>query len=277
MRVVTMLVTLGLLQNAPSLDATLEVMSSYLTAYEARLSELMADEAMQQSRPNYVGAYGSSAATAWRKWTAEIAFMRLPGEGAWLGYRNVIVVDGRRVRDDSARLQTLLARGPNEEKRALDLALASARFNLGLPRTTNVPTLPLEFVHPRHRDRLKYKLEGIERVNGRQLRRLSFQEHVRPTLIRDPDGRDILSRGSVWIEEGTGQIFEAEVLMVAGDDPRGPEASLRVSFALQPGFDILLPVRMRETFPFRSGQGTSDARYRNFRRVGTSARIVPPS
>jgi hypothetical protein len=272
MRTAALILVLGALRSAPSLEATLEAVFSYVVAYEARLTELIADEAMQQSRP---AAFAVAAGRTQRKWTSEIAFMRLPGDGPWLGYRNVIVVDGRRVREDSARLQTLLARGPNEEKRALDLALASARFNLGLPRTTNMPTLPLEFVHPRHRDRLTFKLEGMDRVNGRSLRRLSFQEHVRPTLIRDPEGPDILSRGSVWIEEGTGRIFEAEVRMVAGDDPSGPEASLRVSFAPQPGFDILLPVRMRETFPLGSGLGTSDARYSNFRRFATTARLVP--
>ena len=271
----TLLLALGVLQSAPPLEKTLETLFAYLVSYEARLSELIADEAMQQSRLNSASPFGVTAGNSWRKWTSEIAFVRLPGEGAWLGYRNVIVVDGKRVREDSSRLQNLLARGPNEQKRALDLALASARFNLGLPRTTNVPTLPLEFVHPRHRNRLTFKVHGTERVHGRQLRRVSFEEQVRPTLIRDPDGHDILSRGSVWFEEGSGRIFEAEVRMVAAFDPNGPESSLKVSFAPQPGLDILVPVRMRETFPFRSGWGQSDARYANFRRFGTSARIIP--
>jgi hypothetical protein len=193
--------------------------------------------------------------------------MRLPGDGPWLGYRNVLVVDRKPVGHND-RLQNLLARGPDEKKRAVDLAYASARFNLGLSRTINMPTLPLEFVNPRHRDRLTYQLHGIERVNGRLLRRLSFEEHVRPTLVSDPDGVDIWSQGSVWIEESTNRIFEAEVRWFA-------ESSLRVSFAAQPGLDILVPVRMRETFPFRGGRGSSDARYSNFRRFATSARIVP--
>jgi hypothetical protein len=264
MRAATLLLAIGALQQAPSLETTLSAVFSYVVTYEARLAEFIADEAMQQNRLDSSGFDGGRG-VSWRRWRSEVAFTRLPGGGSWLGYRNVLVVDGKPVGND--RLQNLLARGPDEQKRALDLAYASARFNLGMPRTTNMPTLPLEFLHPRHRNRLTYQLHGIERVNGRLLRRLSFEEHVRPTLIRDPDGVDILSRGSVWIEESTSRIFEAEV--------RPAESSLRVSFASQPGLDILVPVRMRESFPFRTGRGAGDARYSNFRHFATTARIVP--
>ena len=267
MRAATLLLALGTLQGAPSLEATLEGVFKYVVAYEARLVEFVADENMEQGRFNSASAFGVESGATWRKWRSEVAFMRLPGGGPWLGYRNVLVVDGKPVGHDD-RLQNLLARGPDEKKRAVDLAYASARFNLGLPRTTNMPTLPLEFVHPRHRDRLTYRVHGIERVNGRQFRRLSFEERVRPTLIRDEGDVDIWSSGSIWIEESTSSIFEVEVRWPA-------ESSLRVSFASQPGLDILVPVRMREIFLFRSGRGSSDARYSNFRRFATTARIVP--
>jgi hypothetical protein len=274
MRAGALVLALGLLQSAPSLEATLEAVFSYVVAYEARLVEFVADEEMQQSRLNAASTLDAPPGATWRKWQAEIAFTRLPGGGSWLGYRNVLVVDGKPVGNDE-RLQNLLTRGADEKKRAVDLAFASARFNLGTSRTTNMPTLPLEFVHPRHRKRLTYKLHGIERVNGRQLRRVSFEEHLRPTLIRDPDGGDLWSRGSIWIEESTSRIFEAEVRSSSTLDPHAPDSSLRVTFATQAGMDILVPVRMREIFPFRSGRGSGDARYSNFRRFATAARIVP--
>ena len=274
MRAAALILALGALQGAPSLEATLEAVFSYVVAYEARLVEFIADEEMQQSHLNAASSFDAGPGANWRKWQAEVAFTRLPGGGSWLGYRNVLVVDGKPVGNDD-RLQNLLARGANEKKRAVDLAFASARFNLGTSRTTNMPTLPLEFVHPRHRDRLTYKLHGIERLSGRPLRRLSFEEHVRPTLIRDPDGGDLWTRGSIWIEESTSRIFEAEVRSVSTLDPNAPDSSLRVTFATRAGVDILVPVRMREIFPFRTGRGTGDARYSNFRRFATAARIIP--
>ena len=265
MRAATLLLAIGALQQAPSLETTLSAVFSYVVTYETRLGDFIADEAMEQNRLDS-SAVGVGRGISWRRWKSEVAFTRLPGGGSWLGYRNVLVVDGTPVGNND-RLQNLLARGPDEKKRAVDLAYASARFNLGMARTTNMPTLPLEFLHPRHRNRLTYQLHGIERVNGRLLRRLSFEEQVRPTLIRDPDGADVWSWGSVWIEESTSRIFEAEV--------RSDESSLRVSFAAQPGLDILVPVRMRETFPFHTGRGTGNARYSDFRRFATAARIVP--
>ena len=173
MRVATLILAVGVLQETPSLETMLERLFSYVTAYEAHLSELIADEEMEQNRLDAAGAFGMTASGAWRKWKSEIAFVRLPGEGAWLGYRNVIVVDGRRVRDDNVRLQKLLASA------------------------------------------------------------------------------------------------------VGTRDPSAPPSSLKVSFAPQAEVGILVPVRMHEIYPYRYGRGNGDARYSNFHRFATSARVVP--
>ena len=54
-------------------------------------------------------------------------------------------VNGRPLKQSSERLLELLACGRDEERRAASIARESARYNLGEPRTINVPTLPLEF------------------------------------------------------------------------------------------------------------------------------------
>ena len=277
MRAAAVLVALASLQATPSLDATLSRLHEYLLDYEPQLSKLMADELMRQthSRP----AQARSGEPTWRELNSEIAFVRLPGEGPWLGYRNVTTVNGRTIVERPDRLQALLAGGRDESQRALEMAQESARFNLGQARTTNVPTLPLEILHPRHRQRLTFELHGVQRLNGRRLRHLSFEEVSRPTLIRTPDGGDIVSYGSVWIEEPSGRVFEVELRSVAGTQPMRtlPEAILRVSFAEDAAIGFLVPTRMRETFAIGTSTGTGEARYSNFRRFQTSARIIPRS
>lgn len=274
MRAAVFFVALAGLQATPSLETTLSRLHEYLLDYEPSLSKLMADEMMRQTNVQ-PSPFGQSTR---RELKSEIAFVRLPGNGPWLGYRNVTAVNGRAMAEQPDRLQSLLAQGSDEGRRALAMALESARFNLGSPRTTNVPTLPLDILHPRHRDRLEFELHGIDRVHGRRLRRLAFEEVARPTMIRNPDGSDILSYGSVWLEEPLGRVFEAEVRFVHGIHPIGtvPEAVLRVSFAEQTALGLLVPIRMRETFPIGTGTGTGDARYSNFRRFETAARIIPP-
>lgn len=275
MRTATLLLSLVSLQAAPSLETTLSRLHAYLLDYEPRLSKLMADEAMTQTHLRPAQTFGGQP--TWRQLKSEIAFVRLPGEGPWLGYRHVTTVDGKSVTERPDRLQALLAQGGDEAKRAIEMAKESARFNLGLPRTTNVPTLPLEMLHPRHRERLKFELHRVERIDGRRLRRVSFEEVSRPTLIREPDGDDIISYGSVWVDEASGRIFEVEVRSVAATQPvrTPPESVVRISFAEDPGMGLLVPIRMRETFPIGTGTGSGDARYSNFRRFETSARIVP--
>ncbi|MGH9176515.1 MAG: hypothetical protein ACRD1H_19245 [Vicinamibacterales bacterium] len=275
MRAAVVFVALASLQGPPSLDTTLSRLHAYLLDYEPKLSKLMADESMRQThaRP----ARARPGEPTWRELKSEMAFVRLPGEGPWLGYRSVTTVNGKPVAERPDRLQALLARGGDEGRRAQEMALESARFNLGLARTTNVPTLPLELLHPRHRERLTFALQGTQRIEGRRLRRLSFEEVSRPTLIRNPDGSDIISYGSVWLEETSGRVFEVEVRSVAGRQPIGtlPEAVLRVSYAEDAALGLLVPTRMRETFALGTGTGTGHASYSNFRRFETSARIIP--
>jgi hypothetical protein len=278
MRPLIMIAALAVAQAQPSLDTLLDRMHAYLLEYEPRISELIADETLTQSaRENDVfGDVGQNR----RLLQSEIAFMRLPGDGPWLGYRNVLKVNGGSVRSSEARLQRLLAPGRSEEEQARQIAEESARHNLGPVRTTNVPTLPLELLHPRNRERFVFTLLGRARVIGRQVVRIGFQETKFPTLISDSErGGDLLSRGDVWIEEATGRVFQAEVRT---NDPRLLEKKvveienvITVTFDEHKALGMLVPSRVRETFPHHGRVGRGDAHYSNFRKFSTSARIIP--
>jgi hypothetical protein len=209
-----------------------------------------------------------------RRLTSEVAFIALPGDAGWLGFRHVRVVDGRRVDSEDASLGNALAASvtSNAARRLLE---DSARHNLGLPRTTNLPNLPLEFLHRRNRHRFVARWDGSDRVRGRSTVRVAFIERMTPTLIRDPGGSDMWSAVKVWVEPESGRLLRAEVRSQA---PRGQDAThvVRVDFTIHDTLGLLVPIEMQEVFPIGpSRKGRSVARYSNYRRFQTSARIVP--
>ena len=268
MKAAALVLALGLVQPAaePSLETLLDRLTAYLLEYERTISEVLADEQMMQiDRRQFVNTEGR------RKLKSEVGFMRLPGDGEWIGYRLVYEVNGRAVSDQRNRLHALLTGTTDDRARGMGIARESARHNMGLPRTTNVPLLAFELVHPRHRRRFAFSRHGLERVGGRQLRRIDFVETASPTVIQTSSGLDLPSRGSVWMEEQSGRVFQTEV---RDRDARG-WTRLMVTFVEHRGLGLLVPDRMREVFAIGGGTGDGEARYTNFRRFTTSARIVP--
>ena len=268
MRTAAFIAALGLLQTdaGPSLDTLLDRMSAYLLDYEKAISEVIADEEMTQTTRS-----PSPRAEGRRRLRSEIAFLRLPGDGPWIGYRLVYEVNRRKVTAQRARLEALLTGTADDRARGVAIAQESARHNVGFARTTNVPLLALELVHPRHRSRFTFSMGGIERVDKRQLRRIDFVEQGSPTIIQTGRGLDLPSRGNIWIEEETGRVWRTEVR----DRDVVSSTLLQVTFVEHRGLDLLVPDRMREVFAVGSGLGDGNARYSNFRRFSTSARIVP--
>jgi len=270
MKWLAVLVPIAVFQPAvePSLELLLDRVSAYLLRYEPIISEVIADEDMTQwdradtafSRP-----------AGHRRLRSEMAFMRLPGDGEWIGFRLVQHVDGRSVRSQQERLQRLLAGSGDDQRRGVAIALESGSYNLGPKRTTNMPLLAFEFLHPRNRRRLTFELRGRERVDGRTLRRIDFAEHESPTIIRTPAGGDMRAHGTLWIDEATAVIRQT---LIRDADPFRP-FQLRVAFVEHATLGILVPARMWEVFPVGGRSGEGDARYSNFRRFTTSGRIVP--
>lgn len=66
---------------------------------------------------------------------SEVAFIALPGNAGWLGFRRVLKVDDAPVFDTLGALTATLASGLKEDyARARIMLNESARFNLGKPR-----------------------------------------------------------------------------------------------------------------------------------------------
>ena len=76
---------------APNLDSVFEKLDVYLEKYEGELSAVVADEILVQE------AEGRFLQRKTRRILSDIAFLRLPGEFEWLGFRHVKMLDGKPV------------------------------------------------------------------------------------------------------------------------------------------------------------------------------------
>jgi len=268
-------------QNAEA--AALEMLArldAYFATYQAELGQLVADERLVQNVARGTGS-GVNAIRLTREIRSEVAFVDLPGGAGWLGFRDVQMVSGKNVRAPGPSLAEVLVRsGADNYQQARALLLAGARHNLGEPRTTNLPTLPLELLHQRHRWRYDIRLEAYERVEGRRTARVLLEERSTPSVVRRGDGGDLMTRVVGWVEPATGQLWRAEVRL---EDPRLIFAErhaptvVRVHFKAGGPSGLIVPDRMEEEF-FDSvhGKGDGQSRYSNYRRFQTAARVLPP-
>ena len=283
-------------QPKPTVEPLLDRMASYLTEYEQQLSSVVADERFEQridygrgseageadtwfGEPGAAGGPGRSATAdrRSRRLESEIAFIRLPGGAEWLGFREVKKVDGRAIVSSGSSISTVLASPAGDLTKARAIAAAGAEHNLGSPRTVNVPTAALEIVLPVHRAAHEFVRIEDDRVRGTRTAVLRFLEVARPTLVKEPTGRNLVSSGRIWIEAATGTVWRIEWLYQA--ERREGSASpprLRVDFAPHRELGMMVPIEMTEVFAIPGGRGEGRATYSNFRRFGTSARIVPP-
>jgi len=249
----------------PKLDQVVDRLGTYLADYEHRFSLVVAEERYQQSVE--VAKDGSRQDRSLR---SDYALTRASDKEAWVGYRDTFEVDGHPVRDRDDRLQRTLIDGI--AARAVQIAEESSRFNLGsalLERNINVPTLALEMLHPRNQSRVSFSKAGEERIAAALTWRVDFKERDRPTFIRNTSGRDRPSRGSIWLDPSTGEVWRT---LLAWDGP--PSGMIRVAYGYVPNIDVLVPLTMAERYRPGNATITGDAAYSNYRRFQTGARLV---
>lgn len=251
-------------------------LDQYLLAYEPQLSTVVADELMTQR----------SRERGWvinhRRIESEVAFIALPGGAGWMGFRRTVKVNGRAIKDAGVPLAQLMTSGASDDYDQARLLLAdSAAHNLGAPRTINLPNLPLELLHPRHRHRFAQEVYARETVRGTPTVLLRFDELSTPTIIQQAGGvdgpADMKTVVWAWIEPESGRLLRAQV--TARDSRMGTTpfvAEVRVEFQEDKKVGMLVPTQMTEKFFVdRGGSGEGTAKYSNYRRFQTGARIVP--
>jgi hypothetical protein len=247
---------------------------TYVRRFEQDFALVVSDEEYQQR------ASGRAYPTARTRHTrAEMAFLWMPDEGAWLTVRNVVNVDGRPVADSSTRMNDALAGAAERRARLRRLLNENARFNLGrIERNFNYPTLVLSYLDPVMQPRFVFVLAGHERVNGAEVWKLTYEEQTQPTVIREM-GSDRFSRGAVWIDPRDGALVRTRLdLRIPMKDTI---ASVEVDYGRDAKLAMWVPVRMHETYLQSRSTMINEsidctATYSNFRRFETSGRIVTP-
>ena len=139
-----------------------------------------------------------------------------------------------------------------------------------------LPSLPLELLHVRNQQRFVIVGTYADQVNGCKALRLEMEEVARPTLIQRPEGGDMPSKVSAWVEPKTGRLCRAEVRTKDAQLGAFIEALIRVEFRYDAGVEMMVPAKLYEVFfdPPRN-RGDGEATYGNYRRFRTSGRLVP--
>ena len=289
-------VTAAAAQDAVA-DVPLEQLAAYLEKYEKAISEVVADEVYEQRTtrigrraperdptgiPIDPGIRSNVVETVQRRLHSTVSFMRLPGGAAWLGTREVRVVDKRRLETSEALVRILSSTVADARAQAEALVIASAQHNLGNLRTVNMPMLPLELLDGRYRARMTFRVTGRESLQGVQTTRIEVSEKGPPTIIRgDSDGHWLISRGVAWVNGASGAVHRARVLYrnyvarPAGAHEPALEAEVSVDFVWNGALGMLVPARMREVFFAGSDRGEGEAKYSNYRRFTTAVRLIP--
>jgi VWFA-related protein len=247
-----------------------------------------------------------------RNLVSEFALVRIKDD--WLGFRNVVDLDGKPVGDRQDRLQKLFLDSPATAMQASRaIADESARYNMGpLQRNFNVPTTALFFLHPSNRARFAFKKDGEETLEGARVWKIRYRETLKPTIIRTSRGKDMPVKGLFWIDPADGRVLktnmelESEAMLsgsntqmrnntfeepfqgriVPGWNERRvlSSVSITVSYGPEPRLGLLVPREMLETYegPFRSqftGNESASkvncrATYSDFKRFETSGRVI---
>jgi hypothetical protein len=273
---VAALLALGPAAAEPDLNTVLQRAGRYAADYHQRFTALVAEERyVQRVGPHAARGTGFAGVQQERTLTSEYVIVRdFAGSNSWLGVRDVYAVDGEPVNADRTRLQALLGDTSRPlTARVRELADLQAKYNLGeIYRTINVPTLALEFLLPDRQPRFRFNHKGTAAFRGTNAWIVTYAERDRPTIIRTPEGRDVRSEGSFWIDPATGAVVRTELR--AGQIPGRPLHSIIiVSYTHNPRFDMFLPDDMNELYLTARNRIEGHATYSNFRRFETEVRI----
>ena len=275
-------------QTQPTLDAVLEQMRGYLAGYAKHLPAVIAAEKYQQRS-------GSGVRAQRRLLESEYGIIQLPGDLEWLGFREVLAVDGKPIPDSAHRLAQLFAdtvrlkpdttydttdgRRSATLSQARRIAEESARYNIGpIYRTINDPSFVLEFLDARNSHRMRFSKGGEETVGDTRAWVIRFQETGRPTIIQTRDRRDQPAQGRAWIEPATGRILRAEASVQPGFGAGNFIGTIDVTFDHDEKLGFAVPARMTEKYTNRNlvVVSSGEATYSNYRRftVDTEENVV---
>lgn len=255
-------------QSTPSLADVLDRLGTYLDNYSDQLSRTVANEHYKQ---------GSRSGSAYVEATldSEFGIVKVPNYEGWIGFRDVLRVNGKIVQDHETRLQELLlSPAPVAMEQARRITEENSRYNIGLiRRNINSPAIVLELFDRRNHPRLHFAQSDEDTVDDVHVWVIKYEEVQRPTLIQTPQGADIATDGQLWVDPVTGALVRGEVNMKNFFRAGGfgaSKAQMRVYFREDARMKFWVPVRLTEFYQVSAlGEITGDASYSNYRQFGT--------
>jgi len=254
-------------------DVTTRV-EAYVASYGEKASIVVCTERYHQE------AKGSGMTVdTTRSLVSDFAIVKADTIRGWLGFRDVLEVDGQRVADREDRLARVLMQSQGSYDEARRISNESARFNVGaIERTFNVPTAALFFFTPDNHDRFKFAARTVAADGTWEI---TFRETDRPTLIREPDGTSVPSSGIIWVDPKAGTILRTrlQVQTIAGHGARARrgQGQVDVVYRLVSELNLWLPASMEEEFEVSRSEIVDRvfgrAEYSNYRQFTTSGRV----
>ncbi len=252
----------------PAQDVTLAVvldrLHQYLQDYAELLPATVAIERYQQS-------FGLKRVLL----ESEFGIVRVPNHPQWLGFRDVMKVNGKALAARDRRLSALFENptvGAIEQARRI--ALESARYNVGrVTRTINDPAVVLELLDSRNAQRMRLQKDRDDSLDNIPVWIVRFVETSRPTIVRTSSLQDLPSSGRAWIDPSTGRLLRAQATIDSILPSVGRvNCQVDVTFQKPPQLDFWVPARMSE----RCFEGTSmqqgEATYDNYRKFTVQTR-----
>lgn len=268
-------------QRPPSRDDVLERVAAYARQFGEDLQGIVARERYVQSIRSTKGRDRLDPDTLdgdvleERRLVSSLLLVH-EAETPWQLHRDVITVDDTPVSDRDDRLAQLFA-GPQADRAAQlrHITDESARYNLGrFIRNINIPTFPLIVVHPSRRDRFRFRDRGRTNIDGATVRTLAFEERSRPRIIRGTAGYDVVLKGTLDVDEGSGELVHATI------EPKIHQLRVRldVQFGRVAGVLLRVPVRLVERYsrPGEDSYVAGEATYDDYRRYTTEVGAPVP-
>jgi len=261
--------------DTPSLKDVIKRVEAYVDVYGQKASIVVATEQYrQESHGNTSVEHGK------RDLVADFALVKVEAANTWMGFRDVLEVDGKRVQDREDRLARVLMASAGRFDEAIRLNTESARFNIGpFLRNFNVPTTALFFFNSENHRRFKFSAKSVAADGTWEI---AFHETQEPTLIHTPDWRPVPTEGTIWANPADGTIVRT-VLKVGGAGQTARPGtrvagSVDVTFQRVDTLGMWLPATMDETF--QTNGTTSEwelvkghAIYSNYREFTTEVKI----
>lgn len=259
-------------QGSLSVKDVMRRVEDYVASYGEKASIVVCTERYIQEATRSAGDRPDA-----RTLTSDFAIVKADTIRGWLGFRDVLAVDGKTVADREDRLARVLMASEGRYDEAQRLSDESARYNIGaVERNFNVPTAALFFFVPDNHDRFKFSARrGVAEDGSREI---AFSERPGSALIHTPDWRPIPTSGTIRVLPQNGVVVRTLLNVDSKQGALRGIGRIDVRYARVDQLGMWLPASMDESFEVSPRKGvwsrvTGHAEYSNYRTFTTSGRI----